>query len=75
MIELNKVEIDDVVLAIKRLQHKDRLRDVEIAVAIGVNPTTWRRIKTGATSYGRRFLDGAKKAYPGIFLAEDVTKR
>jgi hypothetical protein len=59
--------MDSVVKAIREIQEAGRLKDQEIADAVDVHLVTWRRIKHGRR-YGRKFLDGAKRAFPGIFL-------
>jgi len=65
--------IDEIVTAIRAKQAKDKLYDHEIARTIGVACITWKRVKHGR-GYGRKFLDGVKKAYPDIFLPTDATQ-
>jgi len=67
--------MDNIVLAIKEIQVKKRLYDTEIAESIGIAVTSWRRIKSGKFRYGRKFLDGAQKAFPDIFLPLNVTNQ
>ena len=59
--------MDRVIMAIKDIQDTSRLRDQEVADALGVHVSQWRRVKAGKR-YGRKFLDGAKAAYPHLFL-------
>ena len=60
------IAMDNLIELIKQKQKAERLKDQEIADAIGVNVTTWRRIK-GGRQYGRKFLDSVKRAFPDIF--------
>ena len=65
---------DKIIIAIREMQEKNRLRDSEIAEAIGFHVVSWRMIKIGKKRYGRRFLDSVKQAYPEIFLSSEAIK-
>ena len=62
----------DIVNAIAHLQEAQRLTDKEIAHKLKLHRITWHRIRRGRR-YGRKFLEGARSAFPDIFLPSDAT--
>jgi len=48
------------------LQKNKGLNDIELAKAIGIDNSTWCRIKRGERQPGVRFLNGVLKAFPAL---------
>lgn len=62
----------DFVQAICNFQDTNRLTDKEIAGMLKLHRITWHRIRRGRR-YGRKFLEGARSAFPDIFLSSNAT--
>ena len=68
---LLSVTMNIVSILIKR-QVKDCLTDLEFAARLGIHRVSWQRIKHRHAKFGKKFMAGARKAYPDIFLLTDV---
>ena len=54
---------------IKRLQKLKGLSDTQLARQIGVDLSTWSKIKSGKANPGGRFLRGIINAFPELHLS------
>ncbi len=54
---------------IKRLQTLKGLSDTQLARQIGVDLSTWSKIKSGDRNPGGRFLRGVINAFPELHLS------
>ena len=62
----------NIVSILTKKQVKERLTDLEFAARLGIHRVSWQRIKHRHARFGKKFMSGARQAYPDIFLPADV---
>ena len=62
----------NIVSILTKRQVKECLTDLEFAARLGIHRVSWQRIKHRHAKFGKKFMAGARKAYPDIFLPANV---
>jgi len=61
-----------VIKLLMQMQEEEGITDDELATTIGIKRPSWGHIKQ-VKRFSKKFLKGARAAYPGIFLLINIS--